>query len=237
MKTLLSLFLVCLVIKSVAQNPVVAPAQLYSLANQALQVSRAELQKQLGAPQHRQPLADGESWTYQQKGLQLRYLFNSNGEVIAFTGERQPTLVKQLNFPFSLLGSEGSHAAWYEELGAPHRVQLQNGQSQWYYTFTDHRNNQVRIQLQFNSEGELLPQGFNALWQFTETKKLNRKKIGTLQPGKSTEAQVVRRLGQPSERIFTEAQSKWRYRSENVFLDLEFDEAGVLKEVWYRERM
>ena len=168
MKSLLSLLLACLAMHSVAQNGPNAPDQLFQLAQQSKGASKNEIQQLLGAPQHQMPNAGGESWAFVRDGFQLRYYFDAQGSVQAFEGNLQAPVIQLAALPVNFPAASNS-SEWQQQLGAPHGLSQQDGRSSWSYRFTDGKQNLLRVELQFDSVGQLLPNGLHAQWQYSQS--------------------------------------------------------------------
>ncbi len=235
MKSLLSLLLSCLAMHSVAQNGPNAPDQLFQLAQQSKGASKNDIQQLLGAPQHQMPNAGGESWAFVREGFQLRYHFDAQGSVQAFEGNLQAPVIQLDALPMDFTTASSS-SEWQQQLGAPHGMRQQNGRSSWSYRFTDHNQNLLRVELQFDSAGQLLANGLHAQWQYSQSSSIPVKKLAKLQMSKTTQKQAARLLGQPNEKTLDAFQANWRYRNPTAFLELRFDEAGLLKELVYGAR-
>lgn len=235
MKSLLFLLLACLAMHSVAQNGPNAPDQLFQLAQQSKGASKNEIQQLLGAPQHQTPNAAGESWAFVRDGFQLRYHFDAQGSIQAFEGNLQAPVIQLAALPVDFPAASNS-SEWQQQLGAPHGLSQQDGRINWSYRFTDGNQNLLRIELQFDSVGQLLPNGLHAQWQSSQSSSIPVKKLAKLQMGKTTQKQAVRLLGQPNEKSLDAFQANWRYRNPTAFLELKFDEAGLLKELVYGAR-
>ena len=235
MKSLLSLLLACLAMHSVAQNGPNAPDQLFQLAQQSKGASKNEIQQLLGQPQHQTHNASGESWAFLREGVQLRYHFDAQGSVQAFEGNMQSPIVNIAALPISFTAASSS-SEWQQQLGAPHGMRQQNGRSSWSYRFTDAQENLLRVELQFDSTGMLLPNGLHAQWQYSQSSSIPVKKLAKLKTGKTTQKQAARLLGLPNEKSLNAFQENWRYRNPRTYLELKFDELGILKEVMYGDR-
>lgn len=232
MKSLLFLLLACLAMHSVAQNGPNAPDQLFQLAQQSKGASKNEIQQLLGAPQHQTPNAAGESWAFVRDGFQLRYHFDAQGSIQAFEGNLQAPVIQLAALPANFPAASNS-SEWQQQLGAPHGLSQQDGRSNWSYRFTDGNQNLLRVELQFDSVGQLLPNGLHAQWQYSQSSSIPVKKLAKLQMGKTTQKQAVRLLGQPNEKSLDAFLANWRYRNPNDFLELKFNEKGILQEMMF----
>lgn len=232
MKSLLFLLLACLAMHSMAQNGPNAPDQLFQLAQQSKGASKNEIQQLLGAPQHQMPNAAGESWAYVRDGFQLRYHFDAQGSIQAFEGNLQAPVIQLTALPANFPAASNS-SEWQQQLGAPHGLSQQDGRSSWSYRFTDVNQNLLRVELKFDSVGQLLPNGLHAQWQYSQSSSIPVKKLAKLQMGKTTQKQAVRLLGQPNEKSLDAFQANWRYRNPNAFLELKFNEKGILQEMMF----
>lgn len=232
MKNLLLLLGVVLPGMALAQTAKSAEALLFEMGHHAARLQQNEVAKILGPAEHESLQADKRIWRYHNDSLSWQFLFNSEQQLEAFTGELQRTSNQWL--PLEKVRAAQKLTTTTEMaalLGKPQSIQYQKGESIWQYLIQGSKKGEImRIWLRFDAAGQLQPNGFAfEMRQAPSGDKLSERKLRRVEKGSSL-AEVQRSLGMPVSLTINGKQEKWDYWASNVRLQLQFDENGTVRQ-------
>lgn len=232
MKNLLFLLGVALPGMALAQTALSAETLLFEMGQRAGRLKANEVAKMLGPAEHESLHADKRVWQYRNDSLSWQFLFNSEQQLEAFTGELQRTSNQWL--PLEKVRAAQKLTTTTEMaalLGKPQSIQYQKGESVWQYLIQGSKQGEMmRLWLRFDAAGQLQPNGFAfEMRQAPGGDKLSERKLRRIEKGSSV-AEVQRTLGMPVSLAINGRQEKWDYWASNVRLQLQFDESGTVSQ-------